>query len=263
MACCAAGIGLAIVAVGWTKGNARNHMSAGSCQVCHREVPAAGAAFEQAGLRAGISAVCEQCHRMPARASHPVGVRPQAPVALQRYLDEQGRVTCVTCHDVHQDDQELMAGKEKGLLRGHVQGAAFCAACHEGRLPGTGRRHELAGSYAHLAGALVQREQGTLLDQRSTECLSCHDGVIAKAGRVDIRSGEYRHGLGPSHPVGVDYPTGAFTAGYADRATLPQAILLFDGKVGCLSCHNLYSGERGLLVMDNTGSALCVACHRK
>jgi len=38
---------------------------------------------------------------------------------------------------------------------------------------------------------------------------------------------------------------------------------LFDGKVGCLSCHNPYGDKKYSLVMENKRSGLCLACHRK
>jgi predicted CXXCH cytochrome family protein len=36
---------------------------------------------------------------------------------------------------------------------------------------------------------------------------------------------------------------------------------LFDGNLGCGSCHSAYSKEPHLLVMNNRGSKLCLSCH--
>jgi predicted CXXCH cytochrome family protein len=96
------------------------------------------------------------------------------------------------------------------------------------------------------------------------ECLSCHDGAISKLGVVDMRAGMFQHGeIGPSHPVGVAYPRGAAAAEYTPAERLPASVQLFDGRVGCLSCHSPYSQRAAMLVMEMRGSALCVACHRK
>ncbi|NNK62673.1 MAG: hypothetical protein HKO98_05620 [Gemmatimonadetes bacterium] len=38
-------------------------------------------------------------------------------------------------------------------------------------------------------------------------------------------------------------------------------IRLFDGNLGCGSCHSVYAGEPGLLVMRNERSRLCTSCH--
>ena len=42
---------------------------------------------------------------------------------------------------------------------------------------------------------------------------------------------------------------------------LPDAIALPDGKVGCVSCHNLYAQEEKLLAVTIQASELCFACH--
>ena len=56
-----------------------------------------------------------------------------------------------------------------------------------------------------------------LRDQIDSQCLSCHDGNQAKVG---------------AHPVGRFIPDN-------DRFTLPQGWPLNDGKLGCLTCHDV------------------------
>jgi predicted CXXCH cytochrome family protein len=38
-------------------------------------------------------------------------------------------------------------------------------------------------------------------------------------------------------------------------------IWLFEGRVGCGSCHSPFAGGEALLVMSNVGSRLCLSCH--
>jgi predicted CXXCH cytochrome family protein len=42
----------------------------------------------------------------------------------------------------------------------------------------------------------------------------------------------------------------------------PQ-IRLFDGRLGCGSCHSLYSQQQKKLVMSNQNGKLCIKCHNK
>lgn len=259
-----AGAGLAgwiIASGGIARGGVKKHDFTGRCASCHTGIPELGAPYRQARLIDRVERLCARCHALHAQMSHPIGVIPQEPGPLRAYLDEEGRMTCVTCHEVHKEDHVASAGGTAGLLRGHVSGAAFCATCHQEGLPGGGWRHELALARAHLAGRLAQEAQPTV-DRVTAECLSCHDGWIARSGQAEIRSGDYQHGIGISHPVGVVYPRN--DPGYVPREALPEAITLFDGKVGCVSCHNPYHGYGpNRLTVQITGSALCLTCHRK
>ncbi len=80
-------------------------------------------------------------------------------------------------------------------------------------------------------------------------CSRCHKAVVAA-----------------SHPVGVRYGATKPRRGRG-RAKLRAKSLLdkrnprFDGKVGCASCHNVYSRSKNLLVMENRRGRLCLACH--
>ena len=81
------------------------------------------------------------------------------------------------------------------------------------------------------------------------------------------------------HPIGASYEAlSGRNRGLVTPARLDPAIKLVDGKMGCLTCHvpfveadhETVAASRGegvqpdpMLVIDNTGSGLCVACHRK
>lgn len=100
-------------------------------------------------------------------------------------------------------------------------------------------------------------------DPESAACLSCHDGATAS----DIGSHAVAAGWAPEtgeHPIGVrvDRPN-------RDRdecrmrpvGLIDPRVRLFDRAVGCGSCHSVYSKEENQLVMSNSRSALCLACH--
>jgi predicted CXXCH cytochrome family protein len=120
----------------------------------------------------------------------------------------------------------------------------------------------------------------------STLCLSCHDGTVGGSpgalipyGKVPI-SGTWIPGdilttdLSTMHPINFDLPITCPATGTCDLVpplvTTPPStgdahVRLFDGNVQCGSCHNphIQNTDPGgyFLVIDNTGGALCKACH--
>ncbi|NOX97089.1 MAG: hypothetical protein GXO98_03305 [Nitrospirae bacterium] len=239
--------------------NSKMHNFEGKCQICHRGTPAPNAERKDIVLVDESERLCISCHTVDKKMSHPIRVVPSMPVPGEMPLDKQNRLTCITCHDVHKEDKASFRKDQlAGLLRGHVQGRAFCFICHSRDISKSSRRHQTSVSYAHGEGRLIEKKDGSLLDSFSRECLSCHDGTISKMPSVSVREGIWKHGVSLSHPIGVRYPRdGDF------RAYLPKKIRLFDGKVGCLSCHDPYAKERNLLVMSNRRSRLCLSCHNK
>lgn len=116
-------------------------------------------------------------------------------------------------------------------------------------LRGGGRVYNAAtGRYGEISLASYQTAESGNLDPMSSECLSCHDGSSAPL-------------TGYSHPVGVQYPAFSRSGRYVSKGALNRRIVLIDGKVGCLSCHNPLNPSKFHLVMSNDGSRLCFSCH--
>ncbi len=146
--------------------------------------------------------------------------------------------------------------------------AAFCANCHDAaEASGRSSAHWMAVGYAHLAR---RSESGTrrsaVLDTASSSCLSCHDGVNAsEAGHKWLRSAGGSLGdPGRNHPVGMPYvrrETDQRRLPLRHVMLLPREVRLPDGKVSCVSCHNLYNVERHHLSVPIEGSRLCLTCH--
>ena len=67
-----------------------------------------------------------------------------------------------------------------------------------------------------------------------------------------------------NHPIGIRYddpsrdPT---LSPLRPLSQVPDQVNLPDGKVACVSCHDLYARERYLLTVPIHGSELCFACH--
>lgn len=111
------------------------------------------------------------------------------------------------------------------------------------------------------------------LDGSSLLCLSCHDGIVAKDVYASAHAATFSSQLGSSwvgvgsltsHPIGVEYPL--VDPRYRSIAAVAAdgRILLPDGRVQCISCHDPHNTRRirGLLVRSNEGSRLCLSCHR-
>ncbi len=114
-------------------------------------------------------------------------------------------------------------------------------------------------------------------------CLGCHDGTVA-LGSVNSRTtpiSVQQNGAlvttmpaGPSnlgtdlsgdHPVSFVYDSSlaAKDPQIKDPATLTGKVRLdAEGRLQCTACHNPHDNQFGkFLVMDNTGSTLCLTCH--
>lgn len=92
-----------------------------------------------------------------------------------------------------------------------------------------------------------------------SDCITCHDGLTAPTAHFCT----VECGFGTSHSVFKEYPPMSKENSYIPAESLQEkGIRLFDGKVSCVSCHDLRKTTKFHLIMDNNGSALCFSCHR-
>jgi predicted CXXCH cytochrome family protein len=220
---------------------------------------------------------CESCHAAAVGFSHPVDVVPSMTVPAELPLLD-GRITCITCHDNSSAALHRQARAEgTDLLRMPSSDGRLCSACHDAMSPRRGDRHALMLQRAHLrwpedperGGAAPSSDAPrAMFDPQSGTCLSCHDGSVAPdighetAGFAIGNGGAL--GFPGNHPIGVEYPrTAPDRKGppLKDPSILDDRIRLYNDRVGCLTCHSPYSSQRGLLVLPNAGSALCLNCH--
>jgi predicted CXXCH cytochrome family protein len=231
------------------------HRFEGQCNRCHLNEPREGVKLL---FVKEIDLLCRECHQQQGIGlSHPSGIKPSFPLPPEIRLDWLGKMTCASCHQNH--------GNRKYLLAGEKTGKAFCIGCHKASLLTKGKYgHESVSSPIHQP----QYETTVLnqpLDRESQECLGCHDGGLAKAQKVTIGAGVWNHSdkAGFSHPVGSDYQRAVRKGGYKSMGALNKRLRMFNGKLGCGTCHSLYSTLPKKLAMSNRGSALCLECHNK
>lgn len=184
----------------------------------------------------------------------------------------------------------------KGIMGGSCM---YCHAPHSGlngspgvaQTPLWDQQLSSVQSYTlYSSTTLVNTDNGALtLGTNSTLCLSCHDGTVGGStsflspghlvpyGNISM-SGSWYAGdmlgtnLSTMHPINFVLPLQAasdlvasLTANPPSTADSTGAVQLINGNVQCGSCHNphVQNTDPGgyFLVINNTSSALCLACH--
>ena len=256
--CLVAALGLVLLCAAASlhaAGGRSAHPSGTDCGDCH--VATAVGQAQAPKLLAFQEVLCVGCHERAVEASHPTGFVPRRKLPAEYPLDWKGDLTCSTCHIVH--------GREPGLLRGKKHGREFCLACHEQAFF---RSMKDAGTSLVVSGHLdLGRMHGTIdIDRHSLNCLGCHAGSHSGGGSVSVsRNGVLRHASGSApHPIGRSYREASRNGGFRPEYELAQKkILLSDGRISCVSCHEGYKKDHGRLVLPLARSALCLACHAK
>lgn len=216
---------------------------------------------------------CVACHQPDPDASHPTGMAPKMPTPDHLPLTDDGRMTCLTCHDydVATWREHALAPDARPIeLRLSVDRERLCLQCHDASMTERRDAHALVYQRAHVgwvAGGPTERDpEGRppreMIDLESRTCMGCHDGAMGG----DVSEGhdpvfpDRGATLGDVHAIGVPYRSSQRVP-LKPAFSLDPDIRLFDGRVGCGSCHSVYSREERLLVMSNHGSALCMSCH--
>lgn len=171
-----------------------------------------------------------------------------------------GRIACTTCHDADPAHPRLDA--RGALLR--AEPATLCAACHDRSARGSRGSHHASVSRAHLhwpAAAGRSRFASEALDLESATCVSCHDGTVASLARSRPPGGLKRP-LAGEHPIGVEQRRRWPDDHLRPAQSLDPRIRLFEGRVGCGSCHSPYADREAMLVISNDRSRLCLSCHK-
>jgi len=281
---------------------------AGVCSACHLPHQAAR---QLSGAGDFTTLLCLSCHskgNIAGKSSltgvqHPLGVRPDHKSTLPLFNDsglpdQNGRITCTTCHDPHQSPAALNGPEStpkqtaaKSFLR--QSSPKICAECHRDKFYVANSKHDLGHTapdaqnikkqtpaQAGLCGGChqVHNAQRSFLWARATPpggegavsdlCLDCHSDNGPAREKV-IRN--------YSHPLGVSPSAKGLTT------TLP----LFDqngkisenGMLSCPTCHDPHrwdplkvsdrahyqtegDARNSFLRLENSpGSRLCADCH--
>lgn len=251
VACTVLFIGLAFTTYSLMKEPHR--FSQKECSICHADIE------KDAGrLRPIMSSLCEDCHKdITQNQSHPVDITPETSIPADLPL-VNGKLSCITCHFVHPFSIKYKK-LNYFLLRRPGKGLMFCNACHK-----IDEKGHIVFENAHF-GSFQVTDNNTSLDLYTLQCIECHDRYLDKSAD-SIGAGTWKHFTTKlNHPVGISYIKIAAKnpRAFNPPSALPREIRLFNGKIGCGTCHNAFSREKFMLVMNNWRSRLCLECHVK
>ncbi len=182
---------------------------------------------------------------------------------------------CVFCHTPHQPEGPPQVNQYP--LWNHTMSAVASYGTYDSPTFDAGTGGAALSTIADIGGGATV----------SNLCMSCHDGTVGVgslyndpniAGGSEVptnaatligaisATADLSTDLTNDHPVNFDYSTALFSAdgGLVDPTNAAVSPLLFGGKVQCSSCHDVHDPTHApFLVMDNSGSTLCLTCHVK
>jgi predicted CXXCH cytochrome family protein len=159
-----------------------------------------------------------------------------------------------------------------------------CIFCHIPHQKGSATRYlwnrsDPANAYIPYFSSTLKADVGQPTGA-SRMCLSCHDGTIAlgavatSPNEIPLKGGirfmpldsasNLGTDLSDDHPVSLVYDDmlSLDNRQLREPADLPPQVKLEDDQLQCTACHDPHHNPYGqFLVMDNTASSLCRACH--
>ncbi len=102
------------------------------CTHCHIVVPGQGRILQHNVFRKNIDDLCQECHAasLEDNINHRVGIRPSMKVPEDLHLNENGEISCITCHDPHTEYVGSKTGNRTWFLRRQMLKRELCIACH-------------------------------------------------------------------------------------------------------------------------------------
>ena len=222
------------------------------CVLCHFDVR-----NRPDEIKSTLLIACEGCHPETRRIqSHPSNIYPSMAIPKDLPLTDS-KLTCLTCHYVHPKEQMRLVDN-RYFLRRLSRGMYFCSICHQF----DDKRH-IVLTNVHRS-TFEEVDSTSRIDTVSLACIECHDSHLSKPANT-LSAGLWRHSGSLNHPVGLPYSRATLKRQreFRPAVVLNKKMTLFDGKIGCGTCHSVYSKESNMLVMDNRGSRLCLECHIK
>ena len=232
---------------------APHEFSKRECERCHVD------ADKDAGsLKPMSNSRCVGCHAdLKQSQPHPVDISPNMLLPDDMPL-VNGKLGCITCHFFHPFSDKYK-NRSGNLLRKPGRGVIFCASCHR-----IDEKEHVVFENIHRDSYRLSARNSSL-DAYTLQCVECHDRYLDRSFGSDAAGRRNRFSRRSNHPVGVSLEqiSAKNPLEFNHPYTLPQNIRLFNGKIGCGTCHNAFSKEKSMLVMNNWRSRLCLKCHIK
>ncbi|MHC4742197.1 MAG: hypothetical protein ACYS8Z_09810 [Planctomycetota bacterium] len=255
------------------------------CKNCHTPADNTSATAETEenirALKRDISSLCGSagCHEFDPAVNHSVGMVVSRDIAGGKPLDSQSRMTCLTCH--HKEEPANAPGNLvlDDYMGGKLyvpRGTELCSSCHT-RMGGGMKEqsHWQFSRKAHLgnissASSMSSEDEPSVgipgdVDAESKTCVGCHNDVsitVPREHETTVQRRARRSRM-TDHPIGMNYSrSSAKKAGRLRPLNGRMSdVRLFNGKVGCGSCHSLYLKAKGHILKSSQGPSVCSACH--
>jgi predicted CXXCH cytochrome family protein len=126
------------------------------------------------------------------------------------------------------------------------------------------RRIDIEAMYGEVTTVSIRSGDGKRIDSFSANCLSCHDGVTAFDVQATYKNNPIRKMpmISGKHPIGMDYGRYAMlNPNLKQPHELSPELVLVNGNVSCITCHDPVGTEKFRLVKNSSGADLCMECH--
>ncbi|NQV31872.1 MAG: hypothetical protein HQ515_04215, partial [Phycisphaeraceae bacterium] len=266
--------------------------SSRECAICHiRWVDALVRTDDQAepmdkvmARQAGSGDMCLSCHdgsvadsrfKIWSTSHHTTGQKPSPRIQIptDRFpLDDQGHMTCSTCHTAHAVPESSDIRTVVFLRQANVD-SSLCLACHNDHAQKNEFQHPVGRMEAAVPKVILEAGGRTSEDGHTVICQTCHEPhgarndwmLVLPPSKLCIACHTDKdpqvasiNGM-PFHKIGQTY------AGFEPPESLLDEAAAFGpkGELSCLSCHRLHdaSGAKPLLIRKNEDSSLCIECH--
>lgn len=268
--------------------------SSRECAICHiRWVDALVRTDDQAepmdkvlARQAGSGDMCLSCHdgsvadsrfKIWSTSHHTTGQvpSPRIHIPTDRFpLDDQGHMTCSTCHTAHAVPESSDIRTVVFLRQPNVD-SSLCLACHNDHAQKNDFQHPVGRMEAAVPKVILEAGGRTSEDGHTVICQTCHEPhgarndwmLVLPPSKLCIACHTDKdpqvasiNGM-PFHKIGQTY------TGFEPPKTLLGEAATFGpkGELSCLSCHRLHdaSGAKPLLIRKNEDSSLCIECHAR
>jgi len=170
---------------------------------------------------------------------------------------------CENCHSFHKP-QQINANEMKfGVQFGNDNFRSHCAVCHNNNVV----LKEL--SEGHKRAFSIYHTDETYFSKISTSdaCQICHLSTYLEGNPSLTNSGSDEYPEPPrfnehaNHPIGIQYQANTETRSRKLKDISDSRINLIDGRIECVTCHQLGSSSDNLISNYNNPNELCQGCH--
>jgi predicted CXXCH cytochrome family protein len=242
------------------------YVSKGSCLDCHpvHDPNDEGGIWTYVKNEGDTSWSCETCHRDggPGKAKGMETAHMGKSVTTKMInqpknmmLTFDGRITCATCHDIHQNE------KDTKLLVAPID--ELCGTCHEDKLGIRDSKHD--PGTADWAKDLGFVSKGSCIDCHPPHGPKNKDGIwaaVIKDQSAPAQSCETCHWTGgPGKAMETAHMGLTLTN---DPKNLPENMVVDPNmRILCVTCHDIHQRQQGpmLLATPRGDSGICIVCH--